>query len=181
MAPTLLAGDYILSSKLSFGFKIPWSGDTYFSSLPQPGELVVYQKNSKTYIKRVLASPNQHVELKSGDYHINSISCFYDYLDNQEADGYSFYNEKCGSVSNKILKLKEKVFHEATSQNKLTTTQFYVVGDYRNFEKDINTGEVIEIDQIIGKPLFIWMSYSSTQDFISKSLGIRWKRIMTML
>ncbi len=69
---------------------------------------------------------------------------------------------------------------------KLDQSQVFVAGDNNepdtnNSNNEPNTPEVIMADQIIGKPLFIWMSYSTTQDFISKTSGVRWNRILTKL
>ena len=127
MAPTLLAGDFVLVSKASFGIKLPWSAEgsneVYFSANPKDGDLVVFRKNSKIYIKRVLKLENSQV-LVVGD--------------NKEPDS-------------------------------------------KNSDNEPNTPEMISTDQIIGKPLYVWMSYSSTQDFISKTSGVRWNRILTKL
>jgi len=65
---------------------------------------------------------------------------------------------------------------------KLGEKQYLVAADNRFVtESNPNPVEIINYDQIVGKPLMIWMSYGSTQDFISNSLGIRWNRILTIV
>lgn len=133
MAPTLLVGDFILVSKTSYGIKLPWSNDVYFSASPKHGDLVVFHKNSKIYIKRVLAVAGDEIEK---------------------------------------LKLDKLQVFVASDNRGL---------DNKDSENEQSVSETISTDQIIGKPLFVWMSYSSTQDFISKTTGVRWNRILTKL
>lgn len=179
MAPTILAGDLIIASKVSYGVVVPWSDDLYFRAKPKRGELVVFIKDSKIFIKRVMAGPLDEVAFINGEYWINSIKCEYNMAEKSENLGYGIYEEKCGNSSRKIIKPIE--VNKSVQMAKIKVEGFLVANDYRNYEIDINSAENISPDQIIGKPLFIWMSYSSTQDFISKTLGIRWNRILTKL
>ena len=38
MAPSILAGDFILASQISYGFKFPVNQQTYFESAPVVGD-----------------------------------------------------------------------------------------------------------------------------------------------
>lgn len=175
MAPTLLAGDYIIASKISFGMKSP----------PQVGDLVVYRKNAKIFVKRIIALPKSEIEYTQGAYVIDEKKCQYDVLtqasSNSVSDQYAFFNETCGNRLNRIIKQIQGADAVQLARQKLGDNQYFVASDFRNFENDLSNAEAITFDQIIGKPMFIWMSYSSMQDFISNQLGIRWSRIMTML
>ena len=181
MAPVILAGDFIFSSKAAYGLKFPWAEDVYFRTMPEHGNLVVFTKNSKIFIKRVLAVPQDEVEIISGEIWLNSVKC--DYTDFEKTEDLLFrvFEEKCGDSMRKIIKLTDSSKFVQTSKLKLNNAQFFVANDNRNIEDDLSSAEMISSDQIIGKPLFVWISYSSTQDFISKTLGIRWNRILTKL
>lgn len=185
MAPALMAGDYILASKISFGMKTPWSGSIFFKSTPEVGDLIVYHKNSKVFVKRVLATALSEVEYSQGSYLINGNKCQYEELGNVskliESGQYKLFTEICGSSQKKIIKLADGADKVQIPRQKLAENQYFVASDFRNFESDLSNAEAITFDQIIGKPMFIWMSYSSMQDFISDQIGIRWNRIMTML
>lgn len=181
MAPTILAGDYVLASKSSYGLKFPWSESVYFLAKPERGDLIVFHKNSQIFIKRVIGVPRDEVESINGEYQINSIKCVYKMLEKNEDPNYRIYEEKCGESQRNIIRPIAENKLVQMSKTKLGDLQFLVANDNRNLESDPNLAELISNDQIIGKPLLVWMSYSSTQDFISNTLGIRWNRILTKL
>lgn len=185
MAPVLLAGDFVFASKTSYGFKIPGTSEVYFSQTPNRGDLIVFRKNSKIYIKRVLALPKEEVEFTNSEYRINATPCTYTMFQNlsDETGGnkYAIYSEKCGDAGYNIIKATDPTTSPQMLKIKLKDSQLFVASDFRGYENDLELAEVVSFDQIIGKPLFVWMSYSSTQDFISDTLGIRWSRIMTKL
>lgn len=181
MAPTILAGDFVFASKVSYGLKFPWSESVYFNAKPERGDLVVFHKNSQIFIKRIVAVPLDEVEFIDGEYWVNSTKCIYNMLEKTESSAYSIYEEMCGDLPRKIIKPIDLDKLIQMSKTKLGSLQFLVVNDYRSLERDSSSVELIADDQIIGKPLFVWMSYSSTQDFISNTLGIRWNRILTKL
>ncbi len=167
MAPNILVGDFILASKSTFG--------------PKHGDLVVFNKNSQTFIKRVIAVGADEVEFVNGEYSINATKCNYTFSEKTADESLSIYEEKCIDSARKIIRLEDINKTIKLSKIKLDKAQVLVANDFRTIENDPNSAEMISDDQIIGKPLFVWMSYSATQDFISKSLGIRWNRILTKL
>lgn len=181
MAPTLLAGDFIFSLKTSYGLENPWSNAIYIETSPNKGELVAFIKNSKIYIKRVMATSSDQIEFANGEYIVNSDRCVNSYKEKFKNSEYALFHEKCGPIEHDIIKSVVNTNITSSDKIKLTDRQIFVVNDHRNFSDDSGPGEVIILDQIVGKPVFIWMSYSSTQDFISETLGIRWNRILTKL
>lgn len=83
MKPTLLVGDYLFVSKLSYGysrFSFPFSpnvfgdGNRVFSGIPERGDVVVFKlpRDSETdYIKRVIGLPGDEVLVRQGQLFIN--------------------------------------------------------------------------------------------------------------
>lgn len=181
MAPTILSGDYVIALQTSYGIKFPWSQEVYFSRLPTKGELVAYVKDSKIFIKRVMAVEYDTLEFNKTEFVINSTKCTY--TDSQILAGsqYELVQENCGEFSHGILRPIDPTHTLPVPFEKLQNQQIFVASDNRSLENNPNALENISSDQIIGKPFLIWMSYSSTQDFISKSLGVRWNRILTKL
>lgn len=165
MAPTILAGDYILASQLP--------------QAPVPGSLIVFVKSNRPFIKRVIAVEGQSVEIKGGELIVSGQKCDYTALSaDLEAQ---IFTESCGLLQRSILQPPEA----AKSRLNLTQTpvqkdEYFVIGDNRNIENNLTSGELVKADQIVGKPLIVWMSYTSTQDFISKVSGVRWNRILTI-
>ncbi len=81
MKPTLLVGDYLFVSKLSFGYSrysLPWSlplltGRIFFSE-PERGDVVVFRLPRDTsidYIKRLVGLPGDKIQVKGGILNIN--------------------------------------------------------------------------------------------------------------
>ena len=170
MAPTILAGDYVLASQMH--------------KMPAVGELVVFIKDSRTFIKRVVAVGNDEIEYHDGELFINSVKC--DYVAKNENEmsetPMALFQEHCGSQQRLILRPSDLMKNSMNlAKTRIATGEIFVIGDNRNFENNLTNAETIRYDQIVGKPLIVWMSYSSTQDFISKSLGVRWNRILTIL
>jgi signal peptidase I len=86
MKETLLVGDYLFVSKLSYGysrhsfpfgatlFKSPSFDGRKFASLPKRGDVAVFKlprDNSTDYIKRVIGLPGDEVQMKNGVLFIN--------------------------------------------------------------------------------------------------------------
>lgn len=81
MEPTLLIGDYLFVSKLSYGYSrysIPFSpnlfGGRVFFTEPEIGDVAVFRtpRDNKTdYIKRIVGLPGDVIEVREGVLHIN--------------------------------------------------------------------------------------------------------------
>ncbi len=80
MKETLLVGDYLFVSKLSYGYSrysfynlIPFSGRS-FGAEPERGDVVVFKLpryNSTDYIKRVIGLPGDEIVMSHGVLSIN--------------------------------------------------------------------------------------------------------------
>ena len=76
MKGTLLVGDYLFVSKLSYGYSrysFPWGmvpfGGRVFSGTPKRGDVAVFKlprDNSTDYIKRVIGLPGDTVQMRGG-------------------------------------------------------------------------------------------------------------------
>jgi signal peptidase I len=170
MAPTILAGDFILATQTSL-----------FKAQIKRGDLVVYTKDYKTFIKRVVAIGFDEVELAHGELSLASLPCHYKMLSSNSDSSLAKYSEDCGDFSAQIVRTSDLKNTFSLQKTRLMDGQYLVLSDNWIFDEKQNSSEIITNDQIIGKPLFIWMSYSSTQDFISESSGLRWNRILTKL
>lgn len=81
MKETLLIGDYLFVSKLSYGYSkysFPYAPDLFegriFQDLPERGDVAVFKlpaDNKTDYIKRVIGLPGDTIEMRDGVLHIN--------------------------------------------------------------------------------------------------------------
>lgn len=182
MAPEILAGDYVLASKMAYGLRLAFVDKSYFYSEPKVGELVVYTKNAKTFIKRVVAKRSDDFDYSNGELSVNSNKCSYDLKRELAMGEMAEFEEVCADYKRIIFRpLNLAKSSQNIAKQKLDESSLLVAGDNRSFENNPNAIETVRYDQIVGKPIFVWMSYSSTQDFISETLGVRWNRILTNL
>jgi len=84
MKETLLVGDYLFVSKLSYGYSrfsfpfsiVPFNG-RIFGAQPKRGDVVVFKlprENDKDYIKRILGLPGDEIYLRNGIVYINGAA-----------------------------------------------------------------------------------------------------------
>jgi signal peptidase I len=81
MIPTLLVGDYLFVSKLSYGYSrhsLPFSPQIFdgriFASQPERGDVAVFKlptDNKTDYIKRIIGLPGDRIQMRAGILHIN--------------------------------------------------------------------------------------------------------------
>ncbi len=81
MVPTLLVGDHLFVSKLSYGysrysfpFSPPLFGGRILSTLPERGDVAVFRKPtdpSQDYIKRIVGLPGDTIQVVKGVLHID--------------------------------------------------------------------------------------------------------------
>jgi signal peptidase I len=84
MKSTLLVGDYLFVSKLSYGysrysfpFGVPVFGGRWFASEPKRGDVAVFKlprDNSTDYIKRVIGLPGDEIAMRAGVLFINGTA-----------------------------------------------------------------------------------------------------------
>ena len=77
MIPTLLIGDQILVSKLSYGVKNPFHDRYLFrTGHPHRGDVVVFKwpkDETKDFIKRVIGIPGDHIQIIKKKLYVNGV------------------------------------------------------------------------------------------------------------
>jgi signal peptidase I len=83
MRPTLLEGDYLFTSKFSYGYSrysMPFSPPLFkgriWDGAPARGDVAVFKLPSNTkidYIKRVIGLPGDRIQMKAGELYINGV------------------------------------------------------------------------------------------------------------
>lgn len=135
MLPNFHTGEYLLTDKISYRFR-----------LPQRGEIVIFRyplAPQYDYIKRVIALPNEEIEITS-----NSISIY----NLEHPDGivlkepYLRENTKTTGRSN----LPEGV------RVKIPEKHYVVLGDNRQQSSDSREWGFISFDNIVGR---VWLRY----------------------
>jgi len=131
MNPTLKDGEIVLVSKLSYRF-----------SDIQRNQIIIFNSNGKSYIKRVIGLPGEKVEYMDGVLYINDEPFKETYLD-EKIETYNF------------------LFHDICDEEKcpdgvIPADKYFVMGDNRPESTDSRDNKIGLIDKkfINGKVFF---------------------------
>lgn len=158
MIPTLLVGDYLIVSKLSYGLKKFNEGWVTMWNEPSRGDVLVFitpqDKNEgyfsqRDFIKRVIAVGGEKVEVRNRKIYVNG---------QEIADpwGHYVYDE-----------MYDRDFGPVT----VPKGSLFVMGDNRQDSQDSRVWGFVPLDLVVGKARFIYFSVGEGP------LGIRWGRI----
>jgi signal peptidase I len=126
MLPTMHEGEYVLINKLS-----------YFLDQPERGDIIVlnYPRDpSRDFIKRIIGTPGDNIEVKDQTVYINDVALTEPYIN--AAPNYK------GSWT-------------------VPADQFFVLGDNRNNSSDSHNWGFVARDEIVGKG---WVVYWPVTD-----------------
>lgn len=213
MIPTLLIGDWLFVNKAAYGPTIPFTnshlpgytspkhGDVVvFVSPYQPDEAQIGNDPTPTLVKRLIGMPGDTLFMRDGVVNINGVP---------QRQGFAATNPKGDPNSTDPLfdwqhqyELKGSRFGAAPAQPThdnwgpllVPKDHYFMMGDNRYCSKDSRYWGLVPKDNIRGRPLFVYYSYtpgvgaSDTQcdgvrsdrplPFIS---DIRWSRIGHMI
>lgn len=141
MRPTFLEGDLILVNKFIYGAKIPFT-DFRLPALrhPEKGDVIVFiypENPKKDFIKRLIASPGETVEIRNGTIYINDQP-----LLNPVFNQIYYYNRgEFGKEGQKILVPKDS---------------FFVLGDNSASSQDSRYWGFVPRKNILGEAIIIY-------------------------
>jgi signal peptidase I len=167
MMPTLLAGDFILVSKFSYGIRVPILNYTMIEvDKPKRGDVFVFHyppKPSIDYIKRVVGLPGDVIEYKSKTLYINDKKIEqtfvdkYPYMMNEihhiEAKE---FKEALGNVNHSIL------IHDLPGENfkfEVPQGHYLAFGDNRDNSADSRVWGFVPEHNLVGRAFFIWFNF----------------------
>ena len=133
MEPSLLVGDRLFVTKLSYGYSkhsFPFSlgpiKNRIFFSEPKRGDVIVFKTpadNRTDYIKRLLGLPGDKLQFIEGNLYLNNVEILKSKIK---------YNSKiyCGKS-----KVETNVFKEKLLNGREYLTTYYVNGSYQNSDE----------------------------------------------
>lgn len=192
MEPTILPGDRLIVSKLSYDLRVPWLGYRIASlGKPQRGDIIVFKYPRDTnvdYVKRVVGLPGDMLEVVDGYLTINGerLKTTSPAVVPREGrlpgvpgdeDQAIVYDETMGSLVHKIQRLPHDPM-PATGPLKVPDDQYYFMGDNRDNSNDSRYWGFVPADNLKGRATRIWFSVDWREGWVP---SIRWSRIGTKL
>ncbi len=179
MMPTLLAGDYILVNKFTYGLRVPILNNTLFEmNHPTRGDVFVFHyppEPSVDYIKRVVGLPGDKIRYQDKRLTINGQT-----LAVQDMGNYEYilpglnsmtatqYKEQLGTVQHDIL-IHDVVGNYDTdsigakfaNDEEITVPagHYLAMGDNRDNSSDSRVWGFVPERNLVGKAFYIWMNF----------------------
>jgi signal peptidase I len=183
MEPTLVAGDFILVNKFTYGIRLPLLNKTVIHvSEPKRGDVMVFRypiDPSTDYIKRVVGLPGDKIAYKNKHLTINGQKLAYE-AEKDFRDGLDYraqFTENLSGVKHKILNSrelrldahpfdnyenKELCVYDNNSVEDFTCSvppgHYFMMGDNRDNSQDSRYWGFVPDENIVGKAVGIWMN-----------------------
>ncbi len=161
MEDTLLIGDHIFVNKFIYGYHIPYTkGRVAEFRKPVRGDIIVFvfpEDPSKDFIKRVVGTPGDVVEVRQKQLYVNGRPVEEPYT--RYADGFSV---------DSFVRTRDNL-----APLKVPPGKLFVMGDNRDRSYDSRFWGFVDMDAVIGKAMFIYFSI----DWSRLNDGIRWLEV----
>lgn len=180
MIPTLLVGDYLFVSKLSYGYSrhsFPFSldlvpGERILFDEPERGDVAVFKLPSDgrtDYIKRIIGLPGDTVQVKGGILHINGEAVkrenlgAYVYRDTSGIyhNTVRYLETLPGGVSHEIIEESDSYRNDNTQVYTVPEGHYFAMGDNRDNSQDsrylMHVG-FIPKENLVGRAEFLFFS-----------------------
>lgn len=180
MMPGLLAGDFILVNKYTYGLRLPVINKKVIAlGEPKHGDVMVFRfpgDPSVNYIKRVIGLPGDRIVYRDKQLTINGQPM------PQTPDGDYTYTESGDHVifARRVTERLDDVKHdillgEGGNPGALEFTvpegQYFVMGDNRDRSNDSRYWGTVPEANVVGRAFLIWFSWDMTNG------GVAWRRI----
>ena len=129
MIPTLMVGDRILVSKLSYRFHSPQRGDVFVFKYPEDPKVA--------FIKRLVGKGGEQIEIRNGRVYINGKE-----VENKKIKGRFYYNKGDNSEPGELYQIPENTY--------------FALGDNSANSRDSRYWGVVPKKNLIGKAVFIY-------------------------
>jgi len=180
MMPGLLAGDFILVNKFTYGLRLPVANWKFLGlGSPQRGDVMVFRypiEPSVNYIKRVVALPGDHLVYREKQLFINGQP-----MPQSPAGDYSYTESGDRLIFARML--TEQI--DGNRHDILVTPgpagrvleftvpagHYFVMGDNRDNSNDSRFWGPVPERYVVGRAFLIWFSWDTVHG------GVSWNRI----
>jgi signal peptidase I len=174
MENTLLIGDHVFVNRIQFAPKTSWLGsllpyrDVRFQDIvvflhPDPAQAGIY------VVKRIIGLPGDRIHLRNGVVYRNGAALDEPYIDHED-DRYDPYRNDFPSIPpNDDGNLSANWLVDLPSYIKgddivVPPGHYFAMGDHRGVSLDSRYWGFIPKENIIGRPMFIYWSFTTPGD-----------------
>jgi signal peptidase I len=181
MNPTLLAGDYILVNKFSYGLRVPvWNAVFLNTGEPEHGDVMVFHfpPNPKIdYIKRVVGLPGDRIQYQNKQLMINDrmmeLSPLHASDDASQENGIirsQRFEEQLFDVKHQILihdipnrYSSDTIGNQFLNGESIVVPEghYFVMGDNRDNSSDGRVWGFVPDENLVGKAFLIWFNFDA--------------------
>jgi signal peptidase I len=198
MKETLLIGDYLFVSKLSYGYSrysfynlVPFQG-RIFAAEPKRGDVIVFKlprDNSTDYIKRLIGLPGDEITVRGGVLFINGkevprrrIGDFTTQEDAGPPRPIPAYEETLpNGVKYTVLDSETNGPFDNVGPYKVPGDHYFMMGDNRDNSQDSRYWGFLPRDYVKGQALMVYWSYDAgTEEADDGSLSGRVKGLVSV-
>ncbi|WP_413558418.1 signal peptidase I [Bdellovibrio sp. HCB209] len=187
MQPTLKPGDFIFSSRISYGIQLPFTDKKLDIVSPSRGDLIVFTYANQpgvSYVKRVIGLPGDRIQIKDGRILLNEEPLQYVKVadvsnDNPNSAIFDIYEEKYQDHSWRVI------FQKASESKDfgplvVPPDEVFILGDNRDASDDSRYWGTVPTSQIIGKVVLIWLSLDWQEKWGGDRYPtVRWNRVFS--
>ena len=179
MIPTLLVGDYLFVSKLSYGYSryslplsLPLIPGRIFASEPERGDVVVFKlptDNKTDYIKRLVGLPGDRIQVIGGILHINGAAVKRELVDEHTVSDrygsvrryYRYLETLPNGREHYIFELSDDSHFDNTILYTVPEGHYFAMGDNRDSSSDsrrLREVGYVPLRNLVGRADFIFFS-----------------------
>lgn len=186
MMPTLVAGDFILVNKFSYGIRLPVLNKKIFSlGEPERGDVVVFRYPEDPridFIKRVVGLPGDHIRYRNKVVYVNGVEMPQQALGEYVGAVSPYPNIRSAALLEEDLEGHEHDIlinrgqpsggmYAVNGDYTVPAGHYFVMGDNRDNSKDSRFWGPMPEENLVGKAFMIWMNWGAGDGWIG------WDRI----
>jgi signal peptidase I len=191
MTRTLLTGDFLFVNKVLYGAQIPGTSARLpgFRE-PRRGDVIVFaypRDPSQDYVKRVIGTPGDTVEMRNGRVRVNGVPLIEPYV--QRID-------PANDVRNAEFEWQRPYYLAGSFQNRrdyhpsrdtwgplvVPADKYLVLGDNRDDSSDSRYWGFVDATAVKGRTLLVYFSYDrDAHDALPWLTDIRWGRLGSLI
>jgi signal peptidase I len=191
MERTLLAGDFLFVNKAVYGAQIPGTNARLPGfNTPHRGDVIVfaYPKDpTLSYVKRVIGTPGDIVEMKQGQVYVNGRAIEEPYVQRKDPlhDGFDPEFNWQREYLVRPTDEQRRRYHptrDTWGPLRVPDDKYFVLGDNRDNSADSRYWGYVDASAVKGRPLVVYFSYNrETSDALPWLTDIRWSRLGSLI